>query len=197
MATAAPTLSTARFGFCVRRQTCGSRACPRCRRCGWSGKPRGYHREQARSHTLHCKVWILCATQNLWEPGLPAIQALRMVSQTALIPSRAGSLPHIPLQGLDSVCDAKPVGAGLARDAGAAVGRVKRADAIASKPAPTLISGTKKLGGGSADVVGLARLQAFYAFGVGQGHIGARYGLEAAKVRGIFTHRLFQHRRAH
>ena len=88
-------------------------------------------------------------------------------------------------------------GSGRARDAGTAVSLARRVDAIASRSAPTLISGTKKLGVGSADVVGLARLQAFYAFGVGQGHIGARYGLEAAKVRGIFTHRLLQHRRAH
>ena len=49
----------------------------------------------------------------------------------------------------------------------------------------------------SAHDEGLPGLQAFDAFGVGQGYICAGHGLETTEVGRVLTHRFFQHRRAY
>ena len=50
---------------------------------------------------------------------------------------------------------------------------------------------------GSAHDKGLPGLQAFHAFGVGQGYICAGHGLETTEVGRVLTHRFFQNRRAY
>ena len=95
-------------------------ACLRCRHRGLSGKPRRYHREQARSHNVAASPV---------GAGLPAMQAQGAVRQTVAIPSRASPLQQ---------CRRKSSGSWLACDAGTEGCQANRGDTIASKPAPTM-----------------------------------------------------------
>ena len=115
------------------------------RRCAQSVKPRCCYREQARSHRVS---WQAPNSVNTAKPvgaGLPAMQAPRSDGHTAGIPSPASPLPQSSVAGPEFGEHCKTCGSWLACDAGDALSQINRGAAIASKPAPTELSGRPRI----------------------------------------------------
>jgi hypothetical protein len=80
----------------------------------------------------------ICALpESLVGAGLPAMAALRCISQCALSASQASQLPQVMHGQQNSRLARIPCGSGLARDGSAAVHQPVRVVCIAGKPAPT------------------------------------------------------------